>query len=252
MSDPKVRKGKLSEFRPQQVNANDHTERGMSLLEGEMQQDGYVAPMTVAADHQSIDGSARLEVAATVFGDTETLVVEHDGTRPIVMVRTDIESAETEQAQRISVAANRIAQVNLEWDIPILAQLPVPIVEKFWTQDEVEDWHIRPPDAGSDGSLLSLVDVTIKDPRHAVSAGEVYAVGPHILIVVDVFTDWPIWIKYLKPGSIFAPFPGPFVALAEQSHDAYLIMVQPDPYIAGHILDHYEDVHGAEAISLVR
>ena len=36
MSKPNVREAKIQEFKPQQENANDHTPRGMAMLEGEM------------------------------------------------------------------------------------------------------------------------------------------------------------------------------------------------------------------------
>ena len=116
---------KLEEFRPQAVNANRHTVRGLALLDDAMSRDGFVAPITVAADGEAIDGSARIERAVERFPGVEPIVVEHDGTRPIVMVRTDIASADTPQARRIAVAANRIAQVDLDWDASVLEGLAV-------------------------------------------------------------------------------------------------------------------------------
>ncbi len=248
-----VRDGKIDEFRPQVANANGHTPDGMGMLEGEMGIVGYVAPMTAAANGEMIDGSARLEASAQVFGG-EVLVVEHDGTKPIVMVRTDVVNAETDQATRSSIGANRVAQANLNWQTDVLATYPPQVVEAFWTKQEIADWGTGDDDqegATSDGSLLELVDVAIKDPRHEVHDGQVYTVGPHVLIIADVFRDWAVWGRYLKPGAIFAPFPGPFVALADQKDNAYLVMVQPDHYIAGHILDYWEDVKGPEGISLI-
>src|SRR6185503_19610021 len=99
-----MRIGKLADFMPQQQNANKHTERGMRLLEESMHEDGYVAPMTATADGEVIDGSARLEKAAEVFNpDVEAIVVEHDGTRPVLMKRTDIPNAKDKRAKRIAV-----------------------------------------------------------------------------------------------------------------------------------------------------
>lgn len=118
----KVRIGKLSEFRPQSVNANKHTERGLRMLDDAMSEDGYVAPMTAVADAEIIDGSARPERAFDKFND-EAIILEHDGTKPIITVRTDIPNANTKEARRIAVRANRIAEVDLEWDPVILAEL---------------------------------------------------------------------------------------------------------------------------------
>ncbi len=117
----KIRELKIDSFSPQQRNSNKHSQRGMGTLEASMRKHGYVAPMTAAADGEIIDGSARLETVANVFDD-DVLVVEHDGTRPIVMVRTDIKSADTPEARAISIAANRVAELNLAWDAQILLE----------------------------------------------------------------------------------------------------------------------------------
>lgn len=111
----KVEIRKLSEFRPLQHNPNRHTPRGLKALEDAMQEVGYVAPLTVAADGESLDGAARLEVSYEHLGD-EAIVVEHDGTRPVVMVRTDVPNASTPIAKRIIYGANRVAELDLDWD----------------------------------------------------------------------------------------------------------------------------------------
>lgn len=111
-----IKNGKLSQFRPAEQNANLHTQRGLKLLTKAMGDVGYVAPITVAADGETIDGSARLETAFETFGD-EALVIRHDGTKPVVMVREDIPNARTPEAKRIAYEANRIAQIDLSWDV---------------------------------------------------------------------------------------------------------------------------------------
>lgn len=45
-----IKPGKLSQFRPATRNANKHTGRGLKLLADAMNEVGYVAPITVAAD----------------------------------------------------------------------------------------------------------------------------------------------------------------------------------------------------------
>ena len=109
-------KSKLTDYRPQRANANRHTQRGMGLLEKSIQEDGWIGAITVAADGETFDGSARIEVgAATGFEDA--IVVESDGTRPIVHVRRDIPTADDPRAKRLGLAANRVAELNLEWDV---------------------------------------------------------------------------------------------------------------------------------------
>ena len=135
----KVTADKLARFRPQLRNANRHTQRGMGQLEASMRKYGYVTPMTAAADGEIIDGSARAETGATVFGE-DVIVVHHDGTKPVIMVRDDIPSADTPEAREISIAANRIAQVNLDFDPEVLlADLQAGVdLSAFWRQDELD------------------------------------------------------------------------------------------------------------------
>jgi len=148
----------LDDFRPQRRNANKHTARGVGMLESAMGRDGYVAPITVAADGEAIDGSARLEVAAAVFAGAEPIVIEHDGTRPIVCKRTDIANADTPEAQRIALAANRIAQVDLEWDADVLRQVVAAApaaAAGLWSADELAGLCGAPPGASGQGRETS-------------------------------------------------------------------------------------------------
>lgn len=99
------------------------------------------------------------------------------------------------------------------------------------------------------GNLLELLDITIADPRHEVAAGDLWALERHLLFCVDVFRDWGAWTPYLvSPDHLFLPFAGPLVALSDATHEHRLIMVQPDTYIAGHILDRYSDIHGEASV----
>jgi hypothetical protein len=95
----------------------------MGRLEESIRTDGYLTPMTAAADGEVFDGSARLETVADVLAEAEPIVVESDGTRPIIHVRTDIPSADDPRARRLALAANRVAELNLEWDAEVLAEL---------------------------------------------------------------------------------------------------------------------------------
>lgn len=112
----------LTDFRPlaQGRNPNLHTSQGLGQLDAAMDRHGYVAPMTASADGVVLDGNARLEKVATKFPDVAPLVVEHDGTRPVIMVRTDIKDANDPLALDIIVSANRVAEVDLLYDSAVL------------------------------------------------------------------------------------------------------------------------------------
>ena len=112
-----------STIRPQRKNANRHTQRGMGMLEGSIQRDGWIGAITVAADGETFDGSARVEVVGANGMLDDAIVIDIDGTKPVVLRRTDIPSVDDPRAKRLGVAANRVAQLNLEWEPDVLAEL---------------------------------------------------------------------------------------------------------------------------------
>lgn len=118
------KKPKISDFRPQQNNANQHTQRGLGMLDESISQHGWIGAISCAADGEVFDGSARLETVYTRFGeDVEPIVVETDGSRPVVVKRTDIPDAEDPRAKMLALAANRIAEIDLSWSPEVLAEL---------------------------------------------------------------------------------------------------------------------------------
>jgi len=112
----------LSDFRPlaEGKNPNKHTQQGMGQLDSAMSRHGFTTPMTAAADGDILDGNARLEKAGERFPGVDPIVIEHDGTRPIIAVRTDIASADDPLARDIIVSSNRISEANLDYDLAVL------------------------------------------------------------------------------------------------------------------------------------
>lgn len=153
-------KPRLSGFKPQARNANKHTQRGLGMLDKSMSEHGWIGAVTTAADGETFDGSARLETAYTRFGsEVEPIVVETDGTRPVIVKRTDIASADDPRAKKLAIAANRIAQVDLEWDAEVLAELDEEInLGDFWAEEELNallerDVSFEPADLDEQGQL---------------------------------------------------------------------------------------------------
>lgn len=128
------------ELKPQRQNANQHTERGMVALEQSIQQDGFIGAITVAADGETFDGSARLETLATVMPGVQPIIVETDGSTPVVVRRTDIPTADDPKAKRLGVAANRVAELNLNWDATVLDGLSDEVdLSGLFERDELDD-----------------------------------------------------------------------------------------------------------------
>jgi len=134
-------KKKLKDFAQQARNANKHSTRGMGMLDDVISNDGWIGAITTAADGEVFAGSARLEVACDRFGaEIEPIVIESDGTRPIVVVRTDIASASDPKAIKLGVADNRINQVNYIEDLEILGEIAEDIdLSSLYFDDELSD-----------------------------------------------------------------------------------------------------------------
>ena len=134
-------KKKLKDFAQQARNATKHSTRGMGMLDDVISNDGWIGAITTAADGEVFAGSARLEVACDRFGaEIEPIVIESDGTRPIVVVRTDIASASDPKAIKLGVADNRINQVNYIEDLEILAEIAEDIdLSSLYFEDELSD-----------------------------------------------------------------------------------------------------------------
>lgn len=129
---------KLGDFKTQRVNANKHTERGIAALDNSIKRDGWIGAVTVAADGETFDGSARLEALADAMPSTEPIVIDSDGTRPVVVRRTDIPDTDDPRAKRLGVAANVIAHMDYAPDGEILALIAADddAVMKLIRQDD--------------------------------------------------------------------------------------------------------------------
>jgi site-specific DNA-methyltransferase (adenine-specific) len=201
----KVDTGKLEDYRPQRRNLNKHSQRGMGALESSMRKHGYVAPITVAADGEAIDGSARLETIANVFED-DVIVVHHDGTKPVIMVRDDIKNASTNEARAISALANRVAEINLTWDAAELfadMQSGVDFSDAF-NQDELDAMLAglvapEPEPATDPGGQIDRAEEL--QEKWQCKAGDIWQIGEHFAICGDC-RESETWRRLLQAAGV--------------------------------------------------
>jgi hypothetical protein len=123
----------------------------------------------------------------------------------------------------------------------------LPAGEDDWDEPD----HNEDGDDDEAGTLLAVADVTVTDPRTVVKARDTWRLGRHTLICIDVFGGWPTYTLHLHDDqegkSLLVPFPGPFVPLSDKADQYHLVMVQPDPYICGHIIDAWQAATGQTA-----
>lgn len=118
---PKIKKANPDDYRPQGRNANGHTQRGMGMLDNSMSAVGWIGGATAAANGEMFDGSARLEKGVHHFGD-RLYEIESDGTEMFIIKRTDIPDGTHPTAVKAGILANRTAEVNLDWQGPVLLE----------------------------------------------------------------------------------------------------------------------------------
>jgi hypothetical protein len=125
---------KLSHLTHLKNNPNRHTERGSQLVTDSIQTVGFADSMTVDRDGVVLSGNQRLDsLGEAQLG--EPIVVQSDGTRPIIHQRTDLKAGD-ERAKKLAVLANRTQELNLEWDPEALKALDVDL-SQMWTEGEL-------------------------------------------------------------------------------------------------------------------
>jgi hypothetical protein len=189
VTEPKIKRVKLSDLRPQEHNANKHTERGLQALESSIGDVGWIGAGTLAADGEAFDGSARLDKLAEL-GYDEIIVVESDGRTPIFTQRTDIASAKDEVAVRASIMANRVAELDLDWDASVLFQIEEnspSTLDGLFSDKELDiifsDLPAEPVTPGDGGDEFDATP-NPDGPTRA-HKGDVWRIGPHTLMCGD-------------------------------------------------------------------
>jgi hypothetical protein len=111
----------------------------MGMLDNVIAKDGWQGAITTAANGETFAGSARLEVAQERFGDeSEPIVFDIDGTRPVILRRVDIPTADDPRAIRLGIADNRISELNYDPDIELLSAIADEIdISDMYFEDEL-------------------------------------------------------------------------------------------------------------------
>lgn len=244
---------------PDPDNARLHPERNMEAIKDSLALYGQTTAIVARKSNRVVmAGNGRLQ-GAKDLGWTE-----------IAVSFVDMDDA---MAAGYGLADNRTAEL-AAWDMEVVHRLDKLYAEHDgygavgWNLDELTvlrtDWEsftgLLPTEedgeeierAPGDAELLMKLKVTIGEPETQVEDGQVYTLGRHTLAVVDVVHDVRRWMSLLKETCIFAPYPGPLVpqTLIAADPEKTLLLVQPNCYIAGQMLDQYKAAYGEESVTL--
>jgi hypothetical protein len=93
--------------------------------------------------------------AAYEIGLEDVIVVPTDGTKLVVVQRTDLDLAKDAKAKELAIADNRASELGLEWDAEVLQEVHDAIgLEDWFTEDEVAGWDMAHPEDGEWGEAF--------------------------------------------------------------------------------------------------
>lgn len=258
---------------PYARNARTHTREQVSQVAESIRRFRWTNPILIDEQDGIVAGHARVLAAHEIYKRGETISTVGGSALPAGQVPVIVARGWSDAEKRAYVMADNQLAINAGWDKDILKLE----LGELRTMDfdlglvgfsDVQIGNIfaglELDDAGgggkgeddsaspSEATLLALVDVTIREPTHGVDRGDVWRVGPHTLICASLMREWAVWAPYLKDGAIFCPYPGPFVPFATTEEGETLILVQPDHYIAGHLIDRYAEAYGEDKVRRVK
>jgi hypothetical protein len=133
---PKLRIASISQLVLDEKNANRGTKRGRELLEGSLEKYGAGRSVVVDRHNRVIAGNKTVE-AARAAGMKSVAVIESDGSSLVAVQRGDLDLKRDKKARELSIADNRVNEIDLEWNPEVLASLDVDLAQ-FWNENELK------------------------------------------------------------------------------------------------------------------
>lgn len=238
-----VREVPVAELREWERNPRRITDSRFEALKASMKSDPAMLsarPVIALPDGRVVAGNMRLRAAAELGWET------------IPTVYADLDET------RAATWALRDNNPYGEWDdeplVELLRELEAAGADVLLTGFSNDDLDRLIASVGGDGAPedrgleLALADVSIGDPIHECASGDLWRVGPHLLIIEPVYDGWSRWASHLRGDDLFVPYPTPTLPLTVRAGVNRLVMVQPDAWLAGHVLDKYAAVKGEDEV----
>jgi len=193
-----------SDLKEDLLNANKGTTRGKKMLERSLEKLGAGRSILTDRAGNIIAGNKTFAAAR----DREVIVVPSDGSKLVVVQRTDLE-IDSPKARELAIADNRIAEVDLEWNDEALKQYTEVDLNLFWNDGElarivgVNPLDAPPPRLGEAKALQK---------KWATAPGQLWEIGAHRLMCGDS-TDAADMARLMngKRAALFATDPPFFV-----------------------------------------
>lgn len=139
MTQPKIRRLKITDYLPDSFNANLGSERGLQMLEKSLNEVGAGRSLVADAHDRIPAGNKTLEAAMNA-GIEDVIEIETDGRALVVHKRSDWDLEDTKGAARkYAYLDNRVAQVSLNWDA---AQIAADVEAGVDMSRMFHDWEL--------------------------------------------------------------------------------------------------------------
>lgn len=171
------------DFQEDPRNANKGTQRGNKMLETSIEQFGAARSIVADADGFIPAGNKTRE-ALIAAGMNKAIVIETDGHTPIVVKRTDWRLTDKgNAARRYAYADNRVAEVDLSWDMDaIKADFAEGVnLAPWWSEAELQGMLELDFGEESDDEAVEAGDGTATVTK----LGDIWVLGDHRLVCGD-------------------------------------------------------------------
>lgn len=138
-----IRQGKISELTPDPNNANQGTERGGYMVRRSLEKLGAGRSVLIDKNGVLIAGNKTTE-AAYELGIEDAIIVPTDGSKLVVVQRTDLDLSTDAKAKELAIADNRTGEIGLAWDNAVLEELAQDVsLDDWFTPEEMAGWDVE-------------------------------------------------------------------------------------------------------------
>ena len=124
INPPRIRFLPLDKLLLDDANANKGTKRGREALAKSLKKYGAGRSVLVDKNGRVMAGNKTVEQARAA-GMKQIAVVEVDGSTLVAVQRNDLDLKKDKRAKELAVADNRVAEMDLDWNIDVLKVVAV-------------------------------------------------------------------------------------------------------------------------------
>jgi hypothetical protein len=144
---------KLSDITEDPNNANKGTERGRSMVVSSLQDSGPGRSIVVDKGGIIIAGSKTHAAWNGLSTDDDIIVVPSDGSKLVVVQRTDLDLSNDISARQLAYADNRANEIGLNWDLDQMSRDVKAGLDMDMLFDSAELTKLLHPSADDDESI---------------------------------------------------------------------------------------------------